>query len=325
MGPELRHSLLFLLLLVCACAKADDGIEARQWLERMDMAMSQMTYQGTFVYVHGSSVETMRITHLAGDDGVRERLYSISGPRREIIRDEDGVRCLLGDEGSMMQDSVISPSYFPELPLNELDNFETYRFETGGSARIAGHTAVRVTILPADNYRYGYEFWLEKQTGLLLKWVLHDARNQILAKLMFTEVKLGAEVDLQELESPTPSEQFTPVKAMLPAHQMRTRAAPKWQPSRLPAGFRLEAYNRQQEESEGIFEHLVYSDGLAAVSVYIESRNPAEGRQQGGSRVGTANAFSRSMGDLQVTVIGEVPAETVRSIGNAVTLSASGR
>ena len=110
----------------------------------------------------------------------------------------------------------------------------------------------------------------------------------------------------------------------MPSRQVLTRANPEWQPDSLPPGFRL-ATHRHQSEGESVFEHLVYSDGLASVSVYIESNTGQPGMHQGLSRLGTANAFTRMLGSRQVTVIGEVPAATVRAIGDAFRVPANAR
>ena len=92
------------------------GDTARSWLDRMSAAMNQMTYQGTFVYIQGDEMETMRITHVSGADGVRERLVSLSGDTREVFRDGEGVRWSLGKEGAVLADSGFTRSFFPALP-----------------------------------------------------------------------------------------------------------------------------------------------------------------------------------------------------------------
>ena len=175
-GLPRKALLLLISVSISTIAVAGDSGQAREWLERMTAAMSQMSYQGTFVYVRDGAVETMRITHVTDDSGVRERLYSVSGPHREVIRDRKGVRCVLRDSAAVVEDQFIASSYFPELPLSIIDSESAgYRLETGGEARIAGHPARRVTISPEDSFRYGYDFWLEEHTGLLLKWELFDA------------------------------------------------------------------------------------------------------------------------------------------------------
>jgi sigma-E factor negative regulatory protein RseB len=67
--------------------------------------------------------------------------------------------------------------------------------------------------------------------------------------------------------------------------------------------------------------HLVYSDGLAMVSVFVEALVDGEEVLQGYSSRGAVNAFSRVAGDHQITVVGEVPLTTVRRIAASVTKS----
>ena len=314
-----RKALLLLISVsVSGTVVAGNADQAREWLERMTTAMSQMSYQGTFVYVRGSIVETMRITHVTDETGVRERLYSISGPRREVIRDREGVRCVLQDSGSVVEDPVVVSAYFPELPLAAIDkDSDGYRLELSGRARIAGQTARRVSILPQDVYRYGYEFWLEEQTGLLLKWVLMDSSHKALAKLMFTDFAMGSAVDMDELESDSPAEDFTELPSFSPVKTVVIQSSPRWQPHKLPPGFKLSSHSHKTSPN-GIFEHMVYSDGLAAVSVYIEKKGSEVGVMQGVGQLGTNNAYSRKQGDLQITAIGEVPAVTVKTIADSM-------
>ncbi len=320
---SLPRKVLVLLITIGASstALADNAAEAREWLERMATAMSQMSYQGTFVYVRGGGVETMRITHVTDDNGVRERLYSVSGPRREVIRNREGVRCVLQDSGAIVEDPVVASSYFPELPLEAIGSHSNgYRLELRGKARIAGQTARRVSILPQDEYRYGYEFWLQEDTGLLLKWVLKDSNNRALAKLMFTDFSMGTGVDLDELEPDAAAEEYVELPTFSPVKTVVIQSSPSWQPHKLPPGFKLSAHSHKVS-ADGIFEHMVYSDGLAAVSVYIEKQGSELGVMQGVGQLGTNNAYTRKQGDLQITAIGEVPAITVKTIATSMARS----
>jgi len=263
----------------------------------------------------------MRITHVTDETGVRERLYSISGPYREVIRDSTGVRCVFQDAASVVEDQVVASSYFPELPLSIIDgNTSGYRLGTGGEARIAGHTARRVTISPEDSFRYGYDFWLEEQTGLLLKWELFDTNHKPLAKLMFTDFAIGSSVKLDELESDSRDEDFIEMKTFGLQNTVVTGSSPRWQPASLPPGFQLASHSHKTG-ADGVYEHMVYSDGLAAVSVYVEQQGIESEVKPGISQLGTNNAYTTKQGALQITVIGEVPAITVKTIANEMALS----
>jgi len=307
------------LLLVAESTLAEPQAEARDWLERMSTAMSQMDYQGTFVYVQGDNVVTMRITHVADDAGIRERLVSMSGAPREILRDSNGVRWVLGDDGSVLADQPFNRSFFPQLPVDLHDQTEkSYALEVGGNGRIAGRPVRGISVLPRDDYRYGYTLWLEERSALLLKWELVDHQRQPLARLMFTDIRMGSEVDVEELAPSSQLRKYRTVESKLPGGHDQASDPPRWQPRALPPGFELTAHRLFGRQDRGLFEHLVYSDGLAAVSVYVESDGEIAKQRTGLSRMGTTHAFSRLSDDVLITVIGDVPEATVRYIGDAV-------
>jgi sigma-E factor negative regulatory protein RseB len=151
-----------------------------------------------------------------------------------------------------------------------------------------------------------------------LKWELIDSNRKPIAKLMFTDVRLGSEVDVKELISTSQLKKFKTVESKLPSGKRLSKAEPRWEPSSLPGGFELTAHRFSGKEGEASYEHLVYSDGLAAVSVYVENPVPESGARTGINRRGTTHAFSRTSDDMRVTVVGDVPAITVKFIAEAV-------
>ena len=71
----------------------------------------------------------------------------------------------------------------------------------------------------------------------------------------------------------------------------------------------------------GPVEHLVFSDGLASVSVFVEIGR-VEGanlvREEDAATLGTSSAYSIVVQGYRVTAVGEVPPETVRVIARAI-------
>lgn len=289
------------------------------WLERMSTAMSQMSYQGTFVYVQGDEMATMRITHVAGESGVSERLVSVSGAPREVLRDSTGVRWVLGDDHSVLQDQGFNRTFFPQLPLDQQGQARrSYALKLGETGRVAGQSVRNLTISPRDKYRYGYSLWLETRSALLLKWELIDSDQKPLAKLVFTDIRLGSEVNRSELQPSSQLKNYRTVESRLPAGRGQVSSGPRWRPSRLPPGFELTDHRYYGPQDNALLEHLVYSDGLAAVSVYIESEQDTATSQAGLSTLGTTHAFSKAGDGVAITVIGEVPAITVKLIAETV-------
>jgi len=139
-----------------------------------------------------------------------------------------------------------------------------------------------------------------------------------MAKMMFTDIRFGSEVNASELEPSSQLQKFKTVESQLPTGRGFSNSTPTWKPDSLPPGFKLTAHRYFGEEDRGVYEHLVYSDGLAAVSVYIENIKPGSGLRTGLSRLGTTHAFSRTTGDKLITVVGDVPEITVKFIGDSV-------
>ena len=320
MSPQAATRLLAVVCLIGAGpALAGLNNDPGKWLERMSTAMSQMSYQGTFVYLQGDDVVTMRITHVAGEMGVRERLVSLSGAPREVLRDSTGVRWVLGDDHSVLQDQGFNRTFFPQLPLDQQGQARrSYALKLGGIGRVAGQSVQNLTISPRDHYRYGYSLWLEEQSAILLKWALIDSNRKPLATLMFTDIRIGAEVDRSELQPSSQLQKFKTVESRLPAGRGAVASPPRWRPSSLPPGFELTDHRYFGQQGSAEFEHLVYSDGLAAVSVYVESAGDPAGQQSGLSRLGTTHAFSRTTDGLAITVVGDVPAITGKLIAETV-------
>ena len=301
-------------------AIADD--DPQKWLERMGAAMSQMSYQGTFIYISDGRMETMRITHVIDEKGTRERLSSVSGPRREVVRDQSGMKWISADDEAVMADPVVNWPMFLDQSVRSLSAHSGfYHLKLRDQKRIAERMGQRLDIVATDNFRYGYSLWLESDSGLLLKWQLNDQNGETLAKLEFTELRMGSEVDRSELkqghqETLRETRQVAsglPVGAAKPISE-----SAQWQAQWLPPGFRMTANRAPSQDPQGIFRHQVYSDGIASVSLYVEPLDVESGAGLGLHRLGTSHIFSRTADAVLVTVVGDVPAITVEKIAESV-------
>ena len=315
---------LVLLLLIagsCTTAQADDAERVQVWLDRMALAVNNLTYRGTLVYVRGDQLETMRIYHRVEEGETQERMVALSGPQREVIRDQDRVRCIFPDQQSVIVDSRITEPWFPVIPPEQAANPSArYVFKVGGTERIAGLAAQVVHIRPKDGFRYGYRLWLERNTGMLLKSALLDASDNALEQLMFTDIEIGAGISEADLEPQIADEGFVQVE--FPKAEPTGSAAPTsdWQVADLPAGFMLSGHHHGSKKA-GSMEHLVFTDGLASVSVYVESIEDGSLVLDGPSRLGAINMFGAVHDGFAVTAVGEVPPPTVEKMANSVRLN----
>ncbi len=314
------------LLSLLPAARADSSQdEARRWLERMIEAAHTLSYEGTFVYVQGQHLEAMRIAHSSGAAGEQQRMFSLSGLEREVVVANNQVTCMLPAKQEM---AFQSPAYRrspPPLSLpKELGKLEhQYRFELLGEDRVAGKKTRIVVIKPRDALRFGYRFWLDNETGMVLRSALVDEGDRVLEQLMFTDLQFKSESDLK----PPPSTPSPP--APEPAQgegKMEQVEQSSWTVTRLPAGFSQVMHNRFKGDSapQHPAEHLVFTDGLATVSVFLEPLGGAEPLLEGPAHMGAMNAFGKVIEDHQLVVVGEVPQAAVAMIASSVKFSKAG-
>ena len=292
------------------------------WIDRMSRAIHVLNYDGTFIYFHEGQLESMRIIHGVDDDGERERLVALNGPAREVIRDSQQVTCILR-EGSVVDKSGPSRLSAFKVPAHLGSLQGQYRFVVEGEDRVAGHAVRKLVIQPQDRYRYGHRLWLHKDNDLLLRSELINERGEVVEQLMFTSIQFF-ETPPKALLKPQIAERDVVISqpAAATAAQARVEEG-RWRVAQLPAGFNIESHHEQvMARSENKAEHMVFSDGLASISVFIErSATSPELSYTGASRMGAINTYSRQHEGHRITVVGEVPALTVRQIADSITLS----
>ncbi|WP_295433971.1 MucB/RseB C-terminal domain-containing protein [uncultured Thiodictyon sp.] len=296
-------------------ARADDEppVQAARLLERMTTALRTLDYQGTLVYLIDNRLETLYLTHRIAQGRVQERLVSLSGPVRTLDRERDRVTCLLPDAQPL---SVARHAVHPLAATGPIDPVALagrYHIEVRGAARVAGRDASVLMIRPRDQLRYGYQFYLDRATGLPLKSDLIDARGETIEQLLFTSIDLGSE--------PSSAAQAAAVQAAAEqGSAARSAGAPqapphsppgptRWRFDGRPPGFELAAHDLMEDGRGAVVEHFVFSDQLSSYSLFIES-GAADGLR-GGTRIGAVHAAGGLVNGHQVTAVGEVPAATV--------------
>jgi sigma-E factor negative regulatory protein RseB len=307
-------SALFLAALFCSQATAQ---EARDWLERMTRAVDELNYRGTFVHVLDGTVETLHIVHRNADGRSAERILSLGGPGREIVRQGALVQGIFPDRRVVLFEtrSDVSP-LVSALPSSTADLEPHYEISLGGSDRVAERAVQVLEIKPRDEYRYGYRLWLDQETAMPLQSTLIDEQGDVVEQILFTDIEVPADIPASALEPTIDTTGFTTLRA---SESTPLAAEIPWRAAAVPGGFKLSvATQGPMAGSDTPVEHLVYSDGLATVSVFIEAPATNADVQDGFSTAGSMNAFSLTLRGRKVTAVGEVPRQTVRTIASSL-------
>jgi sigma-E factor negative regulatory protein RseB len=306
----------FPALLRAEPAQQLDGLG---WLKKVAAAAHQSNYTGTFIYQYGSHVETTRIVHLKDETGEHEKLESLDGPPREIVRSNDEVLCYQADSTSVVVEKKKLGKSFPALLPGQLGSIaENYYIRLGEQDRVAGYPCQVIVLEPKDRFRYRQKFWAENASGLLLKAVTMTEKNEVVDQISFTQVTIGGQIDRELLKPKLAGRKVIIQSEQLdPAEQKKSESA--WVIAKLPPGFEKVATTRRlMPGKDKPVTHMVFSDGLAALSVFIEPIQSSAKPAQGLSKLGGLHMYSRPVANHQVTVLGEVPAETVMQVGNSI-------
>lgn len=294
-------------------AAPDDAVH---WLTKIYQATQELSYVGTFVYQQGSHSETSRIVRRADPHGSIEKLEALDGAPREVLRTADGVRCYLPGRRTVKIDRRGDRRAFPALLPAKIDALErNYTISKGEITRVAGYECQAIVLMPKDDLRYGYKLWADVATGMLLKAVTLDPNGKALEHFTFTQLAIGPVPESEVRPPQTPSGWHVEDADVMPV-DLRTTG---WSVSSdLPGFNKVIEVKRKIRDSRQV-DQVVYSDGLAAVSVFIEL-TPRDGKRQamGLSSLGAINIYTREVADHVVTVVGEAPAVSVRRIADAV-------
>ena len=296
--------------------------EGLQWLIRASRAAETLSYSGTFVYRSGDRIETSRIHHLAQPGRAREKLETLDGSPREVIRQDDEVSCYLPENKLLIIEQRSVRRHFPALPAAGLGALhDHYLIQTGAIERVAGYDCQMIRLDPRDAWRFGQRLWVDTVSGFLLRAEIVDANGAVLESLAFTDLAIGR---------PIPPEALKPKYAARVQENWRIRQARlsdlrddgQWVFGNELPGFRkLTALRRAfgAEGKEAAMLHWVFSDGLAAFSVFISPLTAAQPEGEESFRtLGALSIAKRVVGGHQIVVMGDVPPEAIRHFASGI-------
>lgn len=295
---------------------------AKQALIKMLHAMQILNYQGTVAFLKNGKLEPMRYFHAAKKGVEQERLLSLNSPLREVVRDTDKVFCLFKATQQLVVDQrPFEHSFLINMPDNLDELNASYRIEFVGEENIAMLPAVVFAIKPKDKLRYPRKIWLDKTRFLPLKVVVYDLADDILEQFVFTDLEVKNELPFINVRTQSSENWASAVNTATPYPSDQA----SFVMSTLPLGFKEIFFTRGPIHHSGQpVEHLLLSDGLASVSIYMEHKNSdlqsANDAPDSVQSIGAINLISKTLGDFELTVLGEIPGETVKFIADSIKL-----
>lgn len=319
----MKYWLAVAATMVAAQAVAQDGsaISALDWLKKIADSSRTVSYSGTFAYQHGRRVETSRVVHYVNPaGGVFEKLETLDGPPREVVRANDHVTAYLPDARLVLVERRSTRHLPVMLPENLSDLTSQYEVKKLEGDRVGGFECQWVGVTPKDKLRYGRRFCAELESGLPLRAQVFNEKSEVIESFRFSQLSLGGKFSRDQVtskyEARAQAQKWRIDRSALDVVEQATDTG--WAVTNLPAGYRKSMEVKRTIAGRSIaMPHLVYSDGLTAISVFIEPKVREVGAKPLISQ-GAVHIYKRAHGDFMVTVLGEAPAATVMQIANSM-------
>ena len=300
--------------------------EMRSWLLRIHNAASHRNFQGTFVVSGGGSVASARIAHFCDGRNQYERIESLDGPARRVFRHNDLVHTLWPASRVALLEQRDLLTAFPALLQGGDDNIhEVYEVRALAPERVAGRDADVLLVRPRDAHRYGYRLWADKASGLLLRSDVLGERSEVLETAAFSDVVIGIPAQVDSVIQPMRRlEGYRVVRPVLKATRLEAEG---WSLRVVTPGFRqVSCVRRPMDSPDAVTGHAVprevlqaiFSDGLTHVSVFIEAFDPQLHTKPLQTAVGATQTLTTRHADAWVTVVGDVPASTLRAFASGL-------
>ncbi len=292
-----------------------------EWLTRMTEAVDSTNYSGTVIRIQNGEAEALKIVHAISDGVIHEKLIVQDGNGLEIIRKGNEVHCVLPDKQKVLVEEWDNQSrLFSTLPSSTVQFGSEYDVAVSRTDRVAGRKAVVVAIRPHDEYRYGHRLWLDRETGFPLQTLLLDTDGSMVEQVKFADITLDAEIETSSIKSSYDVNSFRWFAQSKKHAPLAVQA--DWECIDPPPGFRtVDSHQEAGREQGHPLTHMMMSDGLANVSVFIEPATDAVDEQR--STVGASNSFSLVTDGHRVTAVGEVPARAVERIARSMQRAAA--
>lgn len=297
------------LLLLSGVARADATLD---WLNRATAAAKQQNYSGIYVYHHGEHVEVLRVLHRIDAKGEQEKVEVLDGSPRQFLRINNDVYCHLPDGKHVRLERNAPRRFFPALlPAQPASLLAYYDAKLGGTERVAGRSCQVMLLEPRDDYRYAYTLWFDRQTGLPLKSRIVNSNGSLVSMFVFSEIQIGKAPDAQLF--------FNDMKGKsIQNASLDQSASVAWNVTPPPGFALMQEAVRALPGKQMPVTHLVFSDGLSVLSMFVEPVNPQMPRMHGLSAEGAIGVYAREVDGYTVTTLGEVPGTALIETGNSV-------
>lgn len=318
-SPGVRR-ILPALALGFACSAQAGPNDPLAWLQRAAQSSRQVSYEGVYVHTNGDRTSTVRVTHLNQAGEEHERIEPLDGSNAlEIVRRNDEMFCRFPDAKTVRLDPRITNRFFPSILASTAETIAaSYDVKLGKTERVLGFECQWIRLEPKDGMRFSQRLCSENGTGLILRAKVLNDQRQVIEQYTFTDLKIGSHVGHTDLKSIFRARNRQWISDGQPRDEA-SNAESGWSVTKAPVGFlKIAELKRTLPGRAQPVAQIVLTDGVASMSVFVEPNTTPGRTAEASSEDGTTTFFVRPMGDLMVTVLGEVPLATAQQVARSV-------
>jgi len=280
-------------------------------------ACRNLNYQGVFQAEHLKEIRSLEIIHARHGEQEYTRINTLDGAPSEMLSQGDATFVYGTNKNNVVIEKRDQHRLFPSVLPNSTTNLrKVYQIDFGENDRVAGRAAKVVILMPNDDFRYFYHFWLDQETSIPLKMIVSDHANQLIEQTSFTKVNVNQKKDLSWFK---PDIDLSKEYVMHEQEDLSSSAPRFWKMDNIPNGFKEISFRVTRISGPNVLNHhLIYSDGLAYLSLFIQPVRKGQKPKEGSASMGNTNISARYIKGHQIMAVGSVPKKTVESFVNSI-------
>jgi sigma-E factor negative regulatory protein RseB len=304
-------TLLFLVFPLLSFAMEDPWLI----LEKSAKASQQLNYEGVFHSQSSSESNSTHVIHANIDNKEYCLLKMLDGAPNEVFCSGDMVY-VTSQDGLLIKKRK-NQFLFPSVLPSDIKHLKkNYQLSFGEKKRVADRMAQHIELKAKDNLRFNYHIWIDDKNLLPLKLIVTNNKNNTIEQSTFTTISFRKVIDKDIFEKNINLSKIYVAKNKFVENYVSNKF---WNLKELPSGFKeVDLISRRVNGLNLLDYQIIFSDGLAYVSLFIRPITRGTEPKEGTVAIGPTNISARYQDGYQIMSVGMVPPETVNTFSGAL-------
>ena len=304
-------TLLFLIFPLLSFAMEDPWLI----LEKSAKASQQLNYEGVFHSQSSSESNSTHVIHANIDNKEYCLLKMLDGAPNEVFCSGDMVY-VTSQDGLLIKKRK-NQFLFPSVLPSDIKHLKkNYQLSFGEKKRVADRMAQHIELKAKDNLRFNYHIWIDDKNLLPLKLIVTNNKNKTIEQSTFTTIAFTEVIDKDIFEKNINLSKIYVAKNKFVENYVSNKF---WNLKELPSGFKeVDLISRRVNGLNLLDYQIIFSDGLAYVSLFIRPITRGTEPKEGTVEIGPTNISARYQDGYQIMSVGVVPPETVNTFSGAL-------